>query len=55
MTYPYITVPDLDAALGLIVLQEDETLEGDMRAMLPPILPAPVPPPHRCFTRWIKS
>ncbi|WP_372990927.1 Asp/Glu racemase [Sulfitobacter sp.] len=35
MTYPYTTVPDLDAALGLIVLQEDETLEGDMRAMLP--------------------
>lgn len=35
MTYPYATVPDLDAALGLIVLQADETLEGDMRAMLP--------------------
>ena len=35
MTYPYATVPDLDPALGLIVLQADETLEGDMRAMLP--------------------
>lgn len=35
MSYAYTTVPALDAALGLIVLQVDETLEGDMRAMLP--------------------
>ncbi len=34
MKFPYATVPQLDAALGLIVLQSDETLEGDMRAML---------------------
>lgn len=35
MTYRYTSVPDLDAALGMIVLQADETLEGDMRAILP--------------------
>lgn len=35
MSFPYVSVPELDAALGLIVLQADETLEGDMRAILP--------------------
>tara|TARA_R110000772_G_scaffold264984_1_gene386007 strand:+ start:235 stop:963 length:729 start_codon:yes stop_codon:yes gene_type:complete len=35
MSYGYTSVPDLDAALGMIVLQADETLEGDMRAVLP--------------------
>jgi maleate isomerase len=35
MSYPYKSVPALEPALGLIVLQADETLEGDMRAMMP--------------------
>lgn len=35
MSYRYTSVPDVADALGLIVLQADETLEGDMRAMLP--------------------
>jgi maleate isomerase len=35
MSYPYQSVPTLSPALGLIVLQADETLEGDMRAMMP--------------------
>ncbi|MFT6089298.1 aspartate/glutamate racemase family protein [Sulfitobacter sp.] len=35
MSYPYQSVPTLPPALGLIVLQADETLEGDMRAMMP--------------------
>ena len=35
MSYPYRSVATLDPALGLIVLQADETLEGDMRAMMP--------------------
>jgi maleate isomerase len=35
MSYPYTSVPTLSPALGLIVLQADETLEGDMRAMMP--------------------
>jgi maleate isomerase len=34
--YAYQTVPPLPAALGLVVLQADETIEGDFRAMLPP-------------------
>jgi maleate isomerase len=32
-------VPDLPRALGLIVLQADETLEGDFRTMLPADVP----------------
>ncbi len=36
MTYAFDTVPDLDAAMGLIVLQADQTIEGDMRAMFSP-------------------
>ncbi len=35
MSFDYTSVPDMAPALGLIVLQPDETLEGDMRAMLP--------------------
>jgi maleate isomerase len=35
MSYRYTSVPALSPALGLIVLQADETLEGDMRAMMP--------------------
>jgi maleate isomerase len=35
MSYPYTSVPNLAPALGLIVLQPDETLEGEMRVMLP--------------------
>jgi maleate isomerase len=35
MSYRYNSIPTLAPALGLIVLQADETLEGDMRAMMP--------------------
>lgn len=33
--YSYTRAPDGAAPLGMIVLQTDETLEGDLRAMLP--------------------
>ena len=33
--YPFKTSPDDTAALGLVVLQSDETIEADFRAMLP--------------------
>ncbi|WP_051213816.1 maleate cis-trans isomerase family protein [Maritalea myrionectae] len=35
MKIDYETVPDLKPALGLIVLQADETLEQDMRRLMP--------------------
>lgn len=33
--FPYTRAPDGPAPLGLLVLQTDETIEADMRAMLP--------------------
>lgn len=35
MKFDYTSAPDSGTALGLIVLQADETIEGDMRRMLP--------------------
>lgn len=37
--YTYTRAPDGAAPLGLVVLQTDETIEGDLRAMLPPDVP----------------
>ena len=36
MTLPYTLIPDPLKQIGLIVLQSDETLEHDMRRLLPP-------------------
>lgn len=36
MALPYTLTPDRPAQLGLIVLQSDETIEQDMRRLLPP-------------------
>ena len=37
--YSYTRAPDGGAPLGMIVLGTDETLEGDLRAMMPPQTP----------------
>ncbi len=37
--YPYSRTPDGPAPVGLVVLQTDETIESDMRRMLPQRLP----------------
>ena len=37
--YPYTRMADGPAPLGMIVLQTDETIEGDLRRILPPQVP----------------
>jgi maleate isomerase len=37
--YPYTRAPETMAPLGMVVLQTDETLEGDLRRMLPVQVP----------------